>query len=190
MKVSVRKVIDFLSFCSFFRKLCIVKSSLKAKLLRSCWIKQLYWLQHSPQTSCWRKGVSSECGKALCPNVWGLFAWQRDSEGKGSRHCKDRVTANRPQTSSDKRHLSKHTIALDTFVPLSCYKVQLHFSPDWCHPGWRPSIHRTSAGWIHKQSPTTSLFQCNAGEGWCSFSKGLNELSNTSHRMTNHLKLH
>lgn len=33
MKVSVRKVIDFLSLCSFFRNLCTVKSSLQAKLL-------------------------------------------------------------------------------------------------------------------------------------------------------------
>lgn len=33
MKVSVRKGIDFLSLCSFFRNLCTVKSSLQAKLL-------------------------------------------------------------------------------------------------------------------------------------------------------------
>ena len=75
------------------------------------------------------KEVSSGSRKAICPNVWGLFAWQCDSEGKESRHCRDRVTANRLQTSLDKRHISNHTIPLDTFVPLELLQSAAALQP-------------------------------------------------------------
>lgn len=127
------------------------------------------------------KEVSSGSGKAICPNVWGLFAWQCDSEGKGSQHCKDRVTANRPQTSLDKRHLSNHTIPLDTFVPCELLQSAAALQPRLVSLGTE-TINPQDKCRLNTQTPKLTQSHCfniMLERGWCNFSKGLNESSVT-----------
>lgn len=90
-----------------------------------------------------------------------------------------RMTANRPQTSRDKRHLSKHTPPLDTSVPLELLQSAAALQPRSGSLLWRPSIHGTRAGWTHKQSHS-NCFTTTLGRGCCSFSKGLKEPTDIS----------
>lgn len=116
----MKKVIDSLSSCSFFRSSCMLRSSLQAKLLAiTLTLNQVPLLIATQPTDLLLKEKRSALEvEKLSVLTCEVSAWQRDGEGKWSRSCKDRVTANRPQTSLDKRHLSNHTIPLDTFVPL------------------------------------------------------------------------
>lgn len=132
VKVSIKNSLTTHLPCSIFRNSCMWKRSPQAELqVTTLMLNQVALLMAAQPTDLLAEGkeVSSGRGKAIWPNVWGLFAWQRDSEGKGSRHCLGRVTANRPQTSLDKRHLSNHTIPLDTFVPLELLQSAAALQP-------------------------------------------------------------
>lgn len=115
--------------CSFLRNLCMLKSSLQAKL----WAITLMLNQAAPLIATKPTDLllrkSALKVKKLSVLMCEVSPWQCDSEGTGSRHCKDRVTANRPQTSLDKRHLSNHTIPLDTFVLLELLQSAAALQP-------------------------------------------------------------
>lgn len=99
------------------------------------------------------------------------------------------MTANRPQTSLDKRHLSKHTIPLDTFVPLELLQSAAALQPRLISPGVE-AINPQDKSRLNTQTKSHNLcFNIRLGRGWCSFSKGINEPSDTCHKMITHLKL-
>lgn len=119
-KCQWKKVIDPLSSCSFFRNSCMLRSSLQAKLLAiTLMLNQAPLLIATQPTELLlkenKRALEVEklsvltCEVSLPDNVTGKVR-----EAGAART----MTANRPQPSLDKRHLSNHPIPLDTFEPL------------------------------------------------------------------------